>query len=212
MTENIIEAALETVEKARSQEVFNLLDVIRDEGFPKDIVSIVIDKRSAYEAYKLEEQLEEIMASDDEVKDSDVAPIREKIASLVKTIDASRHEVHLVGISEGKREELIEQSLEKFPRQYREKSGIIKGVSEEVEIDSPERDEYFTDLLWVNSIEKIVAPDGREQTHLTPETVRELRSELLLPVNAKITTAIEKLRIGTAAFIATTDEDFLVKP
>lgn len=209
---DIIEDAIELSEQAKAKGTFNILDVIRDNGLPKDVVSIVVDENSAYSAFKLEEQLQELMESEDNVSQSEVDEIRSKISAIVETMNASRHTVHIKGISEGKRSELIELSLEKFPREYREKKGAIASITEEVEVQSPERDEYFTDLLWKESIEKIVAPDGREQNEITMDFIREFRSAISLPINAKITTSIEKLRIGTAAFIATADEDFLAKP
>jgi hypothetical protein len=80
-----------------------------------------------------------------------------------------------------------------------------------VEIQNPDRDRYFTGLLWQAHIKKIVDPQGNEQEGITVEDAFELRRSLPLASIGKITEAIEKMRAATAVFMMTVDEDFLAK-
>ena len=82
---------------------------------------------------------------------------------------------------------------------------------EKEEIDNVDRDRYFSDSLWEAYIVKIVAPDGEEQEGINMEEARELRRSLPAASVAKISEGIEKLRIASAAFMMSINEDFLAK-
>ena len=58
---------------------------------------------------------------------------------------------------------------------------------------------------------KITAPDGSEQDGISVEDASELRRSLPIASASKITDAIEKMRVATAVFMLSVDEDFLAK-
>lgn len=210
MTEIINDAEV-LASEAKKPGVFNILNVLRDRGLPKDVVSIIIDDAKAYDAAKIKERIEELMSSDDDDINDEVEKLESDLSKITEELNSNRYAVHITGISEGKRDQLLKDALEKYPQEFDEQKHPFTGETTKIEIDSPEREEFFTDNLWVSSIENIVAPDGSEQSALDYNTVRQFRSLLSVVSNAAITQAIEKLRVSTAIFVMSADEDFLAK-
>lgn len=203
---------IELAEEAKKPGAFNILNVLKDRGLPKDVVSIIIDDETAYRAAKVKAKIDELLGSDKDDINDEVKALESELEELVSQLNENRYEIHITGITEGKREKLVDAALEKFPREFEEDKNAFTGETTKKEIESQEREEYFTDLLWVESIEKIVAPDGSEQLDITEEFVTDFRQLISIPTNAAITQAIEKLRVATAMFIISVDEDFLAKP
>lgn len=211
--ENIVDDAKALAEEAKKPGVFNILEVLKERGLPKDVVSIILDDETAYAAAKLKERIDELMNSDTaEDITVEVNKLQAELEPLVKKLNENRYQVYITAISEGAREKLVAQAVEKFPYEYDEEKNPFTGEAKKTEKPSPEREEFFTDLLWVDSIEKIVSPDGAEQALIDLEFVKQFRELISVPTNASITQAIEKLRVATAMFIMSTDEDFLAKP
>jgi hypothetical protein len=159
----------------------------------------------------LQEKIEELQV---ELKPEDEAKIKELSKDLdkaVKELEKSKYVFSLSGMSEGKRVELQEKSLEKFPLQYDETKNPFTGEITKQEIEDKQRDRYFTDLLWAESIKKITDPQGNVQEQITLEDVSSLRDLLPIAATGAITQSVEKLRISTAVFMASVDEDFLAK-
>lgn len=207
------EKIAEIVDEAKKPGVFNILDAIKDRGLPKDVVSIIVDDVTAYKAAKVKEQIDEIINSSEETIDQDkLTELQGELDSLKTELNANRFLFHISGISEGKRDELAKKAYEAFPREFEEQKNPFTGEITKKEIDSEERDEYMTRMLWAASIEKIVAPDGSEQTGIDESFVQELRGSLSIPATAAIMQGIERLRIATAVFVMSVDEDFLAKP
>ena len=203
---------VELAEEAKKPGVFNILNVLKERGFPTDVVSIIIDDNTAYAAAKVKARIEELMASEVDNINDEVKSLESKLEKLVEKLNSERYEIHITGISEGQREKLVEKALEKFPKEFKEDKNPFSGEVTRTEIESEEREQYFTNLLWLDSIQKIVAPDGSEQDTIDESFIEQFREMISLPSNSSITQAIEKLRIATAMFIISTDEDFLAKP
>lgn len=202
----------ELVEEVKKPGTFNILSVLKDGGLPTDTVSIILDNKKAYRAAKLQERIEELMSSDADNINDEVNDLQKEFDAIVEELNANRYTVHVTGITEGERDKLAKLALDKFPKEFEESKNPLTGEVTRKDIDSPEREEYFTNLLWVASIKKIVSPDGDEQNVVDLEFVEEFRTLISIPTNAAITQAIEKLRVATAVFIMSTDEDFLAKP
>ena len=133
----------------------------------------------------------------------------------MEKISQSKYTFHIRGISEGQREKLIADATKKYPIEYEkgaELSALLGTGNDPREKPSPERDQLFTDFLWQNQIEKIVDPDGDEQTGLGYSDIRSLRDNLPLSSSAKINKCIDRIRSATALFMMETGEDFLAKP
>jgi hypothetical protein len=164
-----------------------------------------------YELSTIAEELEGLTEKQNTQREELTTKRNETQARLL----ASKYVVHLMGISEGKREEFYRQAVKKYPVEYQSQSGIssLIGVdSGKTEKNSPERDALFTDYLWQGHIQKIVNPDGDEQAEFAYSTIRTMRESFPLNAMVRINEAIEKLRASTAIFTVETGEDFLAKP
>ena len=205
------EKILESVEAAKAPGTFNIVQVLQERGYPKTEIDIYMDEAAMYELSTIAEELEGLTEKQNVQREELTTKRNETQARLL----ASKYCVHLMGISEGKREEFYRQAVKKYPVEYQAQSGIssLIGVdSGKTEKNSPERDALFTDYLWQGHIQKIVNPDGDEQTEFTYSTIRTMRESFPLNAMVRINEAIEKLRASTAIFTMDTGEDFLAKP
>ena len=214
------EEIIETVKKAKKPGTFKIIDVLQERAFPTEQVEVYLDEGVAYHAARMDEALKELEKQIDKMPElsdelKELAKERDDLLDekqkLIEEIGGSQFVFHLTGISEGKREDLYELCLKEYPMQYETERNPFTGQSEKKEIESTERDRYFTGLLWQACITKIVDPNGDEQDGITYDEAAELRRSLPLTASSKINNAIEKLRTATAVFLMTVNEDFLAK-
>jgi hypothetical protein len=210
----------EMVEEAKRPGKFNIVDAVKGRSYPKSQIDVFIDEGVAFIAAELNDELAKIAELMDKktlnkTSVDEILKKREEIMDqkdkLVEEMGGSRYVFHLTGISEGKRQDAYDKSLEKYPMEYEKSKNPFTGQAEKNEVESSERDRYFTSILWHYSIEKIVAPDGSEQDGISFEDAQELRRSLPLASNGAITEAIEKMRAATALFMMSVNEDFLAK-
>jgi len=210
----------ESVDEAKDRKNFNILNVLAERAYPKTTVVIYLDEQSAYDASGIKEELdaltEKIGKKNPSAEQKDkIEKLTEELDTLSDKIKQSGYTFHIRGISEGKREELFNESKKKYPIEY-EKPNELAALTgqrvERVEKESPERDQLFTDLLWRDHIQMVEDPEGNIQDTFTYSDIKTLRSALPLSALAKINQAIEKIRTATAVFMMETGEDFLAKP
>lgn len=211
---------IEPVEKAKQRGVFNIAEVVRGRSYPSTEVDVFIDEDIAYAVSQLDALISKTSESLDKKslnksETDEILQRREEILAqkekMIADMGGSKYVFHIRGISEGDRQDIFDSVLEKFPYEYEKSRNPFTGAQEKIEIENKERDRYFTDRLWQAHITKIVAPDGSEQTSITLDDAIELRRNLPLASITKITEAIEKIRVSTAVFMMTVDEDFLAK-
>jgi hypothetical protein len=210
---------IDSVAEAKSPGKFNIVDVLQNRGYPETTIKVVLDESVAYKAAMIREQIEKL---DDKISAKSAQVHIDKQQELMKSLDEVKLEIaknsysiHLMGISEGKREEFFNQARKKYPIEWENSNNIqdmLSGQSRKVEKESPERDALFTDYIWLGHIKKIVSPDGDEQTEFNYQSIRAMRESFPLSAIMKINESIEKLRTATAIFIMETNEDFLAKP
>lgn len=205
----IIEEAAKLVDAAKQPGTFSIVDVLKERAYPKEDVNIYLDEQAAYEASMMNEKIEELKKSDADIKKIDA--LVESRDEVISKFEKSKYVFSITGISEGLRDDIQEQSLEKFPMQYEEEKNPFTGEVTKKEIEDKERDRYFTNLIWHESITKIVDPSGSIQEKITLEDVESLRQFLPIACIGAITQSIEKLRMSTAMFMLSVDEDFLAK-
>lgn len=211
---------LESVQNAKSPGSFNIIDVLQGRGYPESVVDIYMDESSIYQLSIINEKLEELDKSigkkqETERQKSEREELFEQKEYLNNKLMESKLSVYLMGISEGRREELYRQALKKYPMEYEVQnniSSLISGDSQKIEKDSPDRDALFTDYLWQANIKKIVNVSGEEQSEFSYSTIKTMRETFPLNAMIKINEGIEKLRASTALFTIETGEDFLAKP
>ena len=211
MSEKIIEEAVALSDEAKKPGTFSIINVLKERAFPLEEVNIYLDEQAAYDASKIQEKIDELAKSSDVADIEEAQALAGKRDLIIEQLEKSRYVFTISGISEGKRVELQEQSVEKFPIEYDESKNPFTGETQRTEKDNKQRDRLFTNLLWVNSIKKIVDEDGNVQENLTLEDVASLRQLLPIAATSSITQSIEKLRISTAVFMSSVDEDFLAK-
>lgn len=207
------------VEQAKAPGKFNIVDVLKGRGYPTDEVDVFIDESVAFVASDLEDKIrklsEKMEAEKDKSKLDEVLKKYEDLMNekdaLIKEMGGTRYVFHIQGISEGQRDDIWKKSVERFPIKHDTDRNPLTGKVDRVEVQNPERDKYFTGLLWQAHIKKIVDPEGNEQDGITVEDAFELRRSLPLASIGKITEAIEKMRAATTVFMMTVDEDFLAK-
>lgn len=211
---------LEPVEKLKERGVFNIADVVRGRTYPTTEVDVFIDEDIAYAISQLDALISKTSESLDKKSLSkketdDILKRREEILEqkdkMISEMGGNKYVFHIRGISEGDRQDIFDSVLEKFPYEYDKSRNPFTGVQEKTEIENKERDRYFTDRLWQAHITKIVAPDGSEQNSITFDDAVELRRNLPLASISKVTETIERIRVSTAVFMMTVDEDFLAK-
>jgi hypothetical protein len=209
----------EMLEEAKAPGKFSIVDALRDRAYPTDMVEVFLDESIAFIAADIENAIKKIgekMDKESEKKQIDALlkkqeEFLDKKDKLVKEMGGARYVFHLQGISEGLREDLWKKSVERYPIKHETDRNPLTGRVERTEIESPDRDKFFTSLLWEAHIKKIIDPQGDEQDGITFEEAVELRRALPLASIGKITEAIEKMRAATAVFMMTVDEDFLAK-
>lgn len=205
----IIEQAAKLVDVAKQPGTFSIVDVLKERAYPKEDVNIYLDEQAAYEASMMNEKIEELKKSNADIKKIDA--LVESRDEIISKFEKSKYVFSITGISEGLRDDIQEQSLEKFPMQYEEDKNPFTGEITKKEIEDKERDRYFTNLIWHESITKIVDPSGSVQEKISLEDVESLRQFLPIACIGAITQSIEKLRMSTAMFMLSVDEDFLAK-
>lgn len=209
----------EAVNEAKAPGTFNIINVLQERAYPKLTVDIYMDEAAIFEMSRLKDRLEDLdkkvaRKPETEKQKAERQDILTEIDSIAEKLDRSKYTVHLSGISEGKREELYRATLKKYPIEYVQSpmAGLLGTQDNRTVKESPERDNLFTDYLWQGYIEKIVNPDGEEQTEFAYATIRTMRESFPLNAIVRINEGIEKLRVATAMFTMETGEDFLAKP
>jgi hypothetical protein len=210
----------EIVNEAKKPGKFNIVDVVKDRGYPKDEINVFIDENVAFRIAEINEAINSISnkmdsaGADKKTLDKLLKQHEEILNTRQKLLDEmgeAKYVFHLTGISEGSRQDLFDKAVKKFPIKTVTKMNQVTGEMEEKEVENVERDRYFTSLLWEAGISKIVSPDGEEQEGITFEEADELRRILPLASLTTITEGLEKMRAATALFMMSVNEDFLAK-
>lgn len=208
----------ELVEEAKKPGTFNIVNVLKGRAYPSDVINVYLEEQAAYDAAEISERILELEEQDavsgfqlpKDLK-KELEDLNAKRDSLIEKINSQKYLVKITGISEGKRDELLKEALKKFPMEYEEVKNPITTEVVKNEIPNQERNDLFTEMLWLEHITSITAPDGAVQDSFTIEDVRDIRSNLPISATGLITEAIEKLRVSTAVFLMKVDEDFLAK-
>jgi hypothetical protein len=208
MSEKSIE---EVVEEAKAPGTFNILDVLEERAYPREEVIVYLNEQLAYDAAQIQEKIDELSKSKSLEVQDEIDKLISQRDKIVEELESQKYVFSIVGISEGLREDLMNESAEKFPIKYRENKNPLTNEVTREEIEDKDRDRLFTNSLWHNQIEKITASNGAVQEKITMKDVEALRSKLPIAGIGAITQSIEKLRISTAVFMMSVNEDFLAK-
>lgn len=206
-----MEEVTKIVEEAKAPGTFNILNVLKERAYPRDEAVAYLDEQAAYDASKLDERIKELTVSADLTNQDKIDELIAKREEAIARLEKSKYTFEIVGISEGMRADLNEEAIKKFPMEFEEDKNPFTGEVTKRELENKERDRLFTNLLWHASIGKITAPDGAVQESVSISDIEAFRDLLPLAAIGGITQSIEKLRVATAVFMMSVDEDFLAK-
>jgi len=208
----------ELVEAAKKPGTFSIINALKDRAYPRDDIEVYLNEDAAFKASVVSDEIDALKDTLTRKKGEAAEEIQVKIDALVEKrseifeeLRNSKFTFIAQGISEGKREELLEMAIAKFPIKYEEKINELTGETYKDEIQDVERDKLFTSLLWLEHLKSVEAPDGSIQDSFTIEDINELRSSLPIAASTSINERMEKLRTASAIFMMTVNEDFLAK-
>jgi hypothetical protein len=191
---------------AREKGVFSFLDRLKGRNYAKDSVVIHLDEEKGYELTKLVEELK-AEGTTPEQQDALLAQIDAKRAELAP--DA--YTFYLEGFSSERYDELIDDAKEQYPYEYEEIVDPWSGRKSKEPIPDEKRNEYFTQLLWAESIKRVESIDGVDD-NITPEFIATFRKQAPLDAIRRISVTIDKLRMASEWTEYAEDEDFTLKP
>lgn len=211
MSKSDVEKIDEAVSEAKAPGTFSILNVLEERAYPREDVVVYLDEQSAYEASQLQERIDELGKSKSLDIQADIDVLILQRDEAVAKLEDKKYIFSIVGISEGLRDDLMSEAAEKFPIEYVENKNPLTGEVKREEKEDKDRDRLFTNLLWHSQIEKITAADGSVQETVTIKDVEALRRQLPIAATGAITQSIERLRVSTAVFMMSVNEDFLAK-
>ena len=206
MSDEVMDEIKDVVESAKAPGTFNIVNLLRERAYPEYAVTVYVDEASAFAGGEIDER---ITTTED---DAEVERLMAERDEIVEKLKKSAIKFYLKGIAESSRNDLLKQARKKYPIEYSRDANPMTGEIVKEEKPSTERDELFTDLLWQASIVKVEDAEGNIQENIGFTDVSNMRSMLPLASVAKITEAIDKIRVATAVFMHEVNEDFLPKP
>jgi hypothetical protein len=191
-TKGTVEEAMEMVEEAQSQKVFNLSDAIKGRAYPQKEVTIYLDDEAAM---KLAELDEEMAVTLDEKKLAEFEKLAKPLSEKVK---ASSLTFKMRGVSQ----EAIETTLKKVNEKYK-----VKGSAG---TENPDwmRD-YITHLVGMNIVSVADASGAVDESLFDFEKADELRLNLPAAEWGKLVEMMQKLTLAGGYFDQLTDAGFL---
>lgn len=187
---------------------FSFAERLRGRNYAKDSVSIYIDEKLGYELAELELQYRDDAAN---LSLDQINKLEADITAKIAELKPHEYVFDLEGISNKQYNALVDQANEKFPLEYEEGTDFL-GQKTKTLLESSDRDEFFTGILWLACFRKITAADGTTADDINPELIAEFRDSAPLAALSQINKTINKLRLATDWIEYTEDEDFLVKP
>lgn len=204
--EKMLEEVRESVDSAKAQGTFNIINLLNERAYPKEKITVYLNEDAAYRASSIRDSIKNYKGEADGLTE-----LEDALDLATKQMIESGITFNIIGITEGKRDALLADARKTYPVEYSRELNAMTGEMVKEEKDSPERDNLFTDYLWLASIDNIVDAKGNVQSDLNYGIIRDMRQMLPLAATAKVSEAIEKMRISTALFMAEVNEDFLQK-
>lgn len=133
----------------------------------------------------------------------------EKYTALVEQLRSDRYIVTVTGISPERNIEILDESYEKYPREFEESVHPLTNVPMKTEVENAERDTYYTARLRQEHITSIVAPNGAKDTSFA-DLNKVITTFRRLPALArmKIDQAINESTISVDFYDEIVDEVF----
>jgi len=207
MTSDDNKTVEEKVDELQSPDTFDFISVLSGDtrSYPKDEVTVFLDEQTAHTIPKLEAKA----AGMDSGEKFDT--VTKQITELRKKLAGSAYKFRLTGISQDMKETVLKSAQEKFPTKYDTNKNFLTGGIDRTEKPNPERDRYFSSVLYQAHVEQIVAPDGAVDTAPTAETMDAFLRKAPESQVMRFLDVVHGLQVTAETFEAATNEDFLVK-
>lgn len=192
MSENVLPSAA----------LFDIGGVLQGRNYPEIDIPFYVDEVTALTLSQVEKELNRLtMLGRTEEHDA----LEAKSVELKKVLADSRYVYTVRGVPQKVRQDAYKKAFDKYPRVQN-----FMGIEDE----NPERDSYYTALLWQAMTVKIVAPNGAVQVAPALETIQQFRDYAPLSAITAIDAGIAELTSGVKAGFeaATQDTDFLSQP
>ncbi len=190
--ENITKEALELVQEAQSQKVFNLADAIKGRAYPSTSVKVYLDDQTALELVEVNQLMNRTTDADEIDKLAEIAK------ELAEKIIASSLTFEMRGISQS----TVESVTEKV-------NAMHKTTSEDAERSQDWLRDYITYLVALNIVSVTTADGAVDKSEFNFEKVEELRRGLAPNEWGKLVSAMQKLTLAGGYFDQLTDAGFL---
>lgn len=216
----------ELVRESTQKGSFKFLDALRNRSHPTDLVNVYLDEAAAYPLIELDQKITPlrnmIAALGDQESDgepgqiylelkAEIAEVEKEIEAVSETLKHSRYVFHVRGVTPGFQEDILTKVRADYPVEYDEYTNEVTGARVKEEIESPERDRLYTNLLWQGHIVKIVDPEGNEEVAPDLETIAALRRELPVAATYELEQAMQKVDMAVDWQKLVVDEGFLAK-
>lgn len=181
-----------------NHKTFNLIEVLSGRSFPEHSVPVFFNEELGFEIYTLNREIERAVLLDnkEEAKKKD-----DEFQSLLQKAANERYVVHLKGIPEVLRRDIISKIQEEFP----DETDILGRAK-----PNPKADNEFTKRMWTAYIEYIESPDG-SQAFVDEAEAAALFDTAPMSVHESINEGIKELQVGAKSGFesAAKEVDFL---
>lgn len=172
-------------ETTLNHKTFDLGAVLAGQDRPETTVDVYFNEKLGFTINKLRSAIQE----QDRLGNEDAATeLQKELSGLVEKVAQSKYTVHLRGIDEGVRKNILKKVREEFPEQ-RDFMGRP--------MDNLEGDEVYTRRLWTAMITKVVDPEGAI-SYMTEELAKDLQDKAPKSAQGAINQAINELDEGGA--------------
>ena len=120
--------AQQLVEEAKAPGTFSIIDAITDRAYPKIDVPVYLNEQIAYEASLLNDKLKDLQKKSlsDSVS-AEIEKVEGELAKLTDQLEESRYIFTIQGISEGQRQDALDECHEEYPIEYIDGTGLSIG-------------------------------------------------------------------------------------
>lgn len=204
---------------------FKFADALRDRTHPEEKVNVYLDEAEAFKLLELEKRAKQVehdlvrfgvpTTDIDHERYAKLEKLKDEVeaerAAVTESLAGSKYVFTVRGVDNGFGEDVLKKARADYPIEYEEYTNQITGARVRDEKSNPERDRFYTNMIWQGHIVKIEAPDGSVDTAPDLETVAALRRVIPIASRNALEVAIDKVDMAIDWYKALADESFLAK-
>lgn len=193
---------------------FNFMERLRGRNMPTEEIAVYLDEDKGYKLHELGRKLNGdaesgVMAATDAKV---IKALNAEITKLEAELRESRYVFKLRAIPTRTYTEISEAADLMYPLEYNEVKNPFTGETKKELIVNEDRDTYYTNRLWAESIVSMTAPNGDvADDTIDLEFVAQFRAYAPLDAVMRLSEVILRLRMAVEWMDGLEHEDFLVK-